>query len=109
MTAGAAPRAGRNGAYPQLVAIGERSAPTRARAQIFTDVTSQGGQNWYAAQVLPQKEGYAAMHLERQGFRTFFPRFYRTRTHARKSETVLRSLFPGYIFVAFDVERDRCL
>lgn len=64
---------------------------------------------WYAAQVLPQKEGYAKMHLERQGFATFFPRFYTTRTHARKTETVLRSLFPGYIFVAFDIERDRWL
>ena len=65
--------------------------------------------SWYVVQVLSQKEGYAAEHLERQGFRTFFPRFYRNRSHARKTETVLAPLFPGYIFVKFDIEMDRWL
>jgi transcriptional antiterminator RfaH len=61
------------------------------------------------AQVLSQKEGYAAEHLARQGFQTFCPRFYRTRSHARKRDTVLVPLFPGYIFVKFDIEADRWL
>jgi transcriptional antiterminator RfaH len=109
MTAQALLHAGRGSSYAQSAANGEQKIRVPVRTPISNSATSRDGQNWYAAQVLPQKEGYAAMHLERQGFRTFFPRFYRTRTHARKSETVLRSLFPGYIFVAFDVERDRWL
>ena len=64
---------------------------------------------WYVAQVLSQREGYAAEHLARQGFQTFVPRFYKTRRHARKTETVLSPLFPGYIFVRFDIEMDRWL
>ena len=64
---------------------------------------------WYVAQVLSQKEGYAAEHLARQGFQTFFPRFYKLRSHARKKETMLAPLFPGYIFVKFDIKMDRWL
>ena len=57
------------------------------------------------AQVLSQKEAYAAEHLARQGFQTFFPRFYR----ARPKAAVLAPLFPGYIFVKFDIKVDRWL
>lgn len=60
---------------------------------------------WYVAQVLSQKEGYAAEHLARQGFQTFFPRFSR----AGKRGAVLAPLFPGYIFVKFDIKVDRWL
>lgn len=67
------------------------------------------GGRWYVAQVLSQKESYAAEHLARQGFKTFCPRFHRTRSHARKRETVLAPLFPGYIFVKFDIKEDRWL
>jgi transcription elongation factor/antiterminator RfaH len=69
----------------------------------------EGRGSWYAAQVMSQKEGYAAEHLARQGFQTFYPRFYRTRCHARKRDTVLAPLFPGYIFVKFDIKADRWL
>lgn len=65
--------------------------------------------SWYVAQVLSQKEGYAAAQLERQGFQTFFPKFHRQRRRARKIETVQASLFPGYIFVKFDIKKDRWL
>jgi transcriptional antiterminator RfaH len=60
--------------------------------------------SWYVAATLPQKEHLAVHHLERQGFITFFPRFQKVRRHARKMDTVLASLFPGYIFVSFDVD-----
>jgi transcriptional antiterminator RfaH len=59
---------------------------------------------WYVAATHPQKEQVAAYHLERQGFTTFLPRFEKVRRHARKVDTILSSLFPGYIFVSFDVD-----
>jgi transcriptional antiterminator RfaH len=83
----------------KLSLVGKGPSPRRAEAQ----------SQWYVAQVLSQKEGYAAEHLGRQGFQTFVPRFYKTRRHARKSETVLAPLFPGYIFVRFDIKMDRWL
>lgn len=64
---------------------------------------------WYVAQVLSQKEGYAAEHLARQGFQTFCPRFYRAPSRAGKRGAVLAPLFPGYIFVKFDIKVDRWL
>lgn len=109
MTVHLATSAGLDSARPYLGVDSDRLVRSLTTARAPATAASLCSRNWYAAQVLPQKEGYAAMHLERQGFKTFFPRFYRARTHARKSETVLRSLFPGYIFVSFDVERDRWL
>ena len=67
------------------------------------------GGRWYVAQVLSQKEGYAAEHLARQGFQTFCPRFYRAPSRTAKRGAVLAPLFPGYIFVNFDIKVDRWL
>jgi transcriptional antiterminator RfaH len=59
--------------------------------------------SWYVAATHPQKEHVAANHLERQGFATFLPRFEKVRRHSRKVDVVPVSLFPGYIFVSFDI------
>lgn len=67
------------------------------------------GGRWYVAQVLSQKEAYAAEHLARQGFQTFFPRFSRASSRAGKGGAVLAPLFRGYIFVKFDIKVDRWL
>ena len=61
---------------------------------------------WYVAETEPRKETIAIQHLERQSFRCFCPRLQRTRKHARRIETVLAPLFPGYVFVNFDADRD---
>lgn len=61
--------------------------------------------SWYVAETQPRKEALAALHLDRQRFEYFLPRFRKTRRHARKFDTVLAPLFPGYIFVRFDKER----
>lgn len=60
---------------------------------------------WYVAETQPRKEALAAMHLGRQSFDYFLPRYRKTRRHARKFDTVLAPLFPGYIFVRFDKEQ----
>jgi transcription elongation factor/antiterminator RfaH len=67
----------------------------------------RGREQWYVAQTLHHREKVAERHLREQGFRSFFPQFRRTVRHARKLREVVAPVFPGYIFVTFDTERDR--
>lgn len=63
-------------------------------------------ENWLVVQVQPRKEAYATQHLQRQRFRTFLPRLRATRTRARKFESALVPLFPGYLFVGVDASSE---
>ena len=65
------------------------------------------GVRWYVVHTQAQNEGRADLNLRRQGFVTYLPRYLRSRRHARRTETVVRPLFPRYLFVALDVARDR--
>ena len=58
--------------------------------------------SWYVVYTHPREEKLAVEHLERQGFRTYWPRFRKQVSHARKVQTVVASLFPRYLFVCFD-------
>jgi len=62
---------------------------------------------WFVAQTQPGKETLAESHLRRQNFQIFLPLYRKTITHARRTQEVLRPLFPGYIFVSLDVEKDQ--
>lgn len=62
---------------------------------------------WYVVHTQPHCELKANLHLGRQGFATYLPRYLRQRRHARRAEIVPRPLFPNYLFVAFDIARDR--
>jgi len=62
---------------------------------------------WYVAAVQPGREDCAERHLARQGFAAFAPRHLRTVRHARRAMTRKVPLFPGYLFVALDLDRDR--
>jgi transcriptional antiterminator RfaH len=57
---------------------------------------------WYVAQTHPHAEAKAAVHLDRQGFRIYLPRYLKRRRHARRIDTVAAPLFPRYLFVAID-------
>lgn len=61
---------------------------------------------WYVAETLPRAEAQAERQLSRQGFSALCPRFRKLRRHARRTEQVLAPLFPGYVFVRFDQQRD---
>jgi transcriptional antiterminator RfaH len=65
------------------------------------------GRQWYVVHTQPHKETQADLHLRRQGFATYLPRYLRSRRHARKTEVVGRPLFPRYLFVGLDLARDR--
>jgi transcription antitermination factor NusG len=70
-------------------------------------LTLTDNERWYVARTLPQRELQAAQQLNNQGFRTFVPRYWKNRRHARKVETISAPLFPRYIFVVVDQTRDR--
>ena len=65
------------------------------------------GQRWYVVQSQPNAERKAVMHLERQGFTTYLPRYLKRRRHARRVEIVGAPLFPRYLFVGIDLTMQR--
>ena len=67
------------------------------------------GDTWHLVQTHAHCEAKAAEHLSRQGFKTYFPRHLKRRSHARKVETVAAPLFPRYLFVAIDRHNQRWL
>lgn len=68
---------------------------------------SESVANWFVVHTQPHAEEKAATHLMRQGYAVFVPRYLRRRSHARKVETVVRPLFPRYIFTIIDLTKDR--
>jgi len=60
-------------------------------------------ETWFLARLKPNCAGIAERNLKQQGFITFLPLEEETRSRNGKFVTSLRPLFPGYIFVAFDV------
>ncbi len=65
------------------------------------------GERWFVVHSRPHRESAAKFHLENQGYRTFLPRFLKTRRHARRLDSVLAPFFPRYLFVTLDLGRDR--
>ena len=61
------------------------------------------GTNWFLAQMKPNCANIATTNLQRQGFKTFLPLEEKTRQRNGKFVCTTSPLFPGYIFVAFDV------
>lgn len=58
--------------------------------------------NWYCLKVEPNREPNVSIRLALQGFETFIPRYidYDGR------DNPVRLMFPGYVFVLFDPDRD---
>ena len=65
------------------------------------------GSRWSVVQTQVNAEAKAVANLGRQGFSTYFPRYLKRRSHARKVETVPRPLFPRYVVVGIDVASQR--
>jgi transcriptional antiterminator RfaH len=68
---------------------------------------TSGQSRWYVAQTQPNAENKAVIHLARQGFATYLPRYLKRRRHARRVDTVAAPLFPRYLFVAIDMTATR--
>ena len=65
------------------------------------------GERWYVARTLPNRDNFAGDNLQRLGFRVYAPKFRRIVRHARRSQSILAPLFPGYLFVIANLSRDR--
>lgn len=63
--------------------------------------------SWFAVYAKPNAELSAVTNLKRQGFDVYCPRFRKQRRHAGRVETVIRPLFPRYLFINMDMENCR--
>lgn len=54
---------------------------------------------WAVVNTHPHREQAALENLARQDFRCYCPRIRKRVRHARRTQDVLRPLFPGYLFV----------
>jgi transcriptional antiterminator RfaH len=61
---------------------------------------------WFLVQFKPNSHSIAKRNLVRQGFQTFLPLHEETRRARGRFTTWMRPLFPGYLFVAFDITTD---
>ena len=63
--------------------------------------------SWFVARTKANAEEKAISHLQHQGFEAYLPRYRKRVRHARKIKTVLKPLFPSYVFVSIDVNKQR--
>lgn len=63
----------------------------------------QENRSWHLLQFKPNSHRLAERNLHRQGFATFLPLREMTRRSAGSFHVDLRPLFPGYMFVEFDI------
>lgn len=67
-----------------------------------TPHTPESVEVWLVATTHPHSEAIAVENLIRQGFAPYCPMIRKRRSHARKVDTVLRPLFPGYVFIRLE-------
>ena len=61
--------------------------------------------SWFLVQTKPNGHRLAERNLNRQGFETFLPLQEVTKRRASRFVNDLRPLFPGYMFMAFDLDK----
>jgi len=61
---------------------------------------------WYAVYTRSRQESKAAAYLQARSYRVFLPEVEVTRIRRRKKVKVRRPMFPGYLFVETDLQRE---
>ena len=61
---------------------------------------------WFVVQTQVNSEQIAAANIKQKGFEVYYPNFFKTISHARKTKKVIKPLFPRYIFVSFNKNKD---
>lgn len=67
---------------------------------------SGNSRGWYLVYGKPHQERVARENLERQGFETYVPWIRRRRRRRGRYVATVEPMFPRYLFVRFDAERD---
>ena len=93
----------------KVLTIGRMRASGVSMSHSGTGRVLEGNERWFLVHTLPHNERRAALHLGAQGFRTHFPTIEKTIRHARQLRTVRAPLFPRYLFLILNLERDRWL
>lgn len=70
-------------------------------------MSAVGAKRWFVVQTHVNAEAKAARNLLLQGFEVYVPRYLKRRCHARKIDEVAAPLFPGYMFVQIDMQKQR--
>lgn len=65
------------------------------------------GQNWHVAFTQPNSEMRAVRHLRNQDFPAYVPLFLKRAHKGRQIDRRPSPLFPRYVFVGFDADRER--
>lgn len=84
----------------------QRSPPIKQPRQNASDAARENDL-WYVVHTQPNREAVALRNLSNQGFKPFLPQFVKTISHARKFHKSMAPLFPRYLFVRLDLNRDR--
>ncbi len=61
--------------------------------------------NWYVIQTKQKKEGETTSYLSTKGLEVFNPLMETLSPRNGKMEKVLKSLFPNYVFIKFDLDQ----
>jgi len=75
-----------------------------ADSSVNTRTDQSRCREWYAIQVRPRSEFFAAKILHNKGFEPLVPHYKSTRSWSDRTMEITLPLFPGYIFCQFDPE-----
>lgn len=78
---------------------------TVRRDEPLVPLSYSSGPHWFVVQVMAKTESRVRADLLAQGHRAHFPEFTKWVTHARLRSVVKRPLFPRYVFVEVDPDR----
>jgi transcription elongation factor/antiterminator RfaH len=92
-----------------LKVLGTRARGLTLDSRVEKTLALEGNERWFLVHTQPNSERKAELHLGAQGFRTHFPQIQKTVRHARQLRTVRAPLFPRYLFLILDLNRDRWL
>lgn len=88
-------------------AVAQLSPPARqGPVRIGTDSCGSRGAEWFCAATIYGQTDLALEHLEKQEFTTFHPLVWERRTKGGRTKREEVPMFPGYIFVQFDLRLD---
>jgi transcriptional antiterminator RfaH len=75
----------------------------KTKQQTGDAMTHHHCKSWFLAQLKPNCAHIADRNLKQQGFRTFLPMEEGTQNRKGRFIPTLRPMFPGYVFVFFDI------